>query len=198
MRSPFRRRRFDSAASLIGRAGMGFYARRGLGGLSPLGQAIATAEGANPVTNNPGNLELGNIGSGTWQAAGGQQITIFPTLDAGQAALENQINKIASGSSTAGYNPSMSIAQVGAIYSGSSNGNWANNVAAALGVTPDTNFASLASGGASIPASALSTPDDSSDLSSMDSLLGGSSASVSPWIIGGLAVAVLGVAWAAS
>ena len=217
MRSPFHRRRFDSAASLLGpmpashglslRGVGGFYSPTGLNGLSPLGQAIATAEGANSVTNNPGNLELGDIGYGTWQAAGGQQITIFPTLAAGQAALENQINKIASGTSTAGYNPSMSIAQVGTIYSGSSNGNWANNVASALGVTTDTNFASLAGGqvgsggsASSAPSPQPLTPDpNSSDLTDFSGLLGGSdSSSASAWLYAGLAAAALGIAWAIS
>ena len=212
MRSPFHRRRFDSAASLLGpmpashglslRGVGGFYSPTGLNGLSPLGQAIATAEGANSVTNNPGNLELGDIGYGTWQAAGGQQITIFPTLAAGQAALENQINKIASGTSTAGYNPSMSIAQVGALYSGSSNGNWANNVANALGVTTGTNFASLAgSAGSSAVPSTPALPSDSvpSDLTDFTDLLGGSdSSSNSPWVYAGIAVAALGIAWAIS
>ena len=209
MRSPFRRRKFDSPtrvnAGVFSSAGMGrlpFPISCGLGGLSPLGSAIATAEGANPVTNNPGNLEMGDIGYGTWQAAGGQQITIYPTLAAGQAALENQINLIASGTSTAGYSPSMSIAQVGALYSGSSNGNWANNVANALGVTTGTNLASLAgSAGSSAVPSTPALPSDSvpSDLTDFTDLLGGSdSSSNSPWVYAGIAVAALGIAWAIS
>jgi hypothetical protein len=216
MRSPFQRRKFDSPArvhaGIFSPAGLGALpfpvyrlpstVYRGLSGLSPLGSAIATAEGANPVTNNPGNLEMGDIGYGTWQAAGGQQITIYPTLVAGQAALENQINLIATGRSTAGYNPSMSIAQVGALYSGSPNGNWANNVANALGVTTDTNFASLAgSAGLSAAPSApvLATDGTSSDLSDLTDLLGGSdTGSISPWVYAGIAAGVLGLAYAFS
>ena len=153
MHSPFHRRKHDSAALVLA-PGLGMQAfgfpRRGLG-MSAVASAIAQAEGfgqpgAIPtIANNPGDLELGNIGSGVTIAAGGQQITNFPTLEAGEAALENQVNLIATGTSKAGYSPSMSIAQVGQLYSGGSS-NWANNVAAALGVDPSTNFASVVSG----------------------------------------------------
>ena len=150
MRSPFRRRKFDAAyrvlaAGMAGLCGFAGYSR-GLGALSPLGQAIAGAEGygqpgAVPtVANNPGDLELGEISVAEWTpAANGNEISNFPTADAGAAALENQINLIATGQSTAGYTPSMSIAQVGQLYSGGSS-NWANNVAKALGVSPSATF----------------------------------------------------------
>ncbi len=118
-------------------------------GQSALAQAIAQAEGANVAgsipskANNPGDLELGDIGYGTITAAGGQKITIFPTLEAGLAALENQISLFASGQSKAGYPAGATIEQVGAIYSGGSS-SWAQNVAAALGLSPQDSFAAAA------------------------------------------------------
>ena len=79
----------------------------------------------------------------TITAAGGQQITVFPTAEAGWAALEHQIDLIVSGQSKAGYTPDMSIAEVGQIYSGGSS-NWAANVASVLGTTPEASFAEQA------------------------------------------------------
>lgn len=183
---------------------MGLYIRRGMG-QSQLAQAIAAAEGygqpgAVPtIANNPGDLELGDIGGSVTQAAQGQQITNFPSADAGWAALENQINLIANGESTAGYTPAMSIAQVGQIYSGGSS-NWANNVANYLGVSPDTNFASMAGGsaaGAPVQSASVSVPDSSDGSTDLASLTG--TTGISPWIIAGAAaLAVAGLAYAAS
>ena len=121
-----------------------------LGGasISQLAAAITQAEtGGNIVGNNPGNLELGDIGYGVRTAAGGQQITIFPSMAAGQAALENQIQSIVNGSSL--YPAGASISQVADIYvsgkAGSGAGaNWAQNVANYLGVSPSDSFAAQA------------------------------------------------------
>lgn len=112
---------------------------------SALALAINKAEGNAPndvamTANNPGDLELGDIGNGT---IGGK--TIFASLDDGFEALENQINLIVTGQSKAGYTPDMSIAQVAQIWTGGDNPSaWANIVASELGVTPDTSFASVA------------------------------------------------------
>lgn len=115
---------------------LGYYTAN-LGFSTPqIAAAIATAEGAPASTNNPGDLELGDIGYGTFAAAGGNQITNFPDEASGESALENQINAMVSGSSSV-YSPSMTLSQAGLIYSGGSS-NWANNVGAALGVDPDT------------------------------------------------------------
>ena len=109
-------------------------------------QAIAQAEGFNvpgsiPQTaNNPGDLEVGDIGFGTL----GQGITKFGSLDDGWTALANQINIIVSGQSSY-YSPNATLAQVGATYSGG-DPNWANNVASVLGVSVNTPFASLTGG----------------------------------------------------
>lgn len=125
------------------RGRLGYYrCRLGQSSIATIAAAIAQAEGAgNPSAiparaNNPGDLELGDIGYGTLTAAGGNQITVFPSQAAGEAALEAQINKMVSGSSTV-YQPNMTISQAGAIYSGGSS-NWAQNVASYLGVDPDT------------------------------------------------------------
>ena len=156
MHSPFHRRRFDSPARLRVRRQAPGARRWGMGSIagapSPMASAIAAAEGFGSSTaiptiaNNPGDLELGDQGAGVTIAAGGQKITNFATLQDGWNALQNQINLISSGQSTAGYNPSMSISQVGALYSGDTSGAWANNVATNLGTSPDTNFAAAASG----------------------------------------------------
>jgi hypothetical protein len=131
---------------------------------SALADAIANAEGANVAgsiparANNPGDLELGDIGYGTITAAGGQKITVFPSLSAGMAALENQIALIASGQSKAGYPANGSIADVAAVYTGGSGSSWAQNVASALGLTPEASFSSAA--GLSGPVSSDASADD--------------------------------------
>lgn len=111
--------------------------------MSTLADAIAIAEGygqpgAIPTAaNNPGDLALGDIGYGTM----GQGITVFPTQQAGQAALDNQLSLIQSGGSQY-YSPNETISQMGNTWSGG-NPDWANNVASALGVSPNTPINSL-------------------------------------------------------
>ena len=164
-------------------------------GQSALANAIAQAEGANVSgsipnkANNPGDLELGDIGYGTIAAAGGQQITVFPSLSAGLAALENQISLIASGQSKAGYPQGATIAQVGAIYAGDTSGTWAQNVANALGLSPDTSFAAAAGLEGGSPAEAPSGAENAIavDLDTEASGLGLSSAA----LLGLAAAAVL-------
>jgi hypothetical protein len=166
----FPRWRFDSAADLL-RPGFGLRGfRRGLSAApSALATAISKAEGYGvpgtvpTVANNPGDLELGDIGYGVTVAAGGEKITNFPDAASGYAALESQINKIATGTSSAGYQPGWSISQVGNLYSGGSSA-WASNVASTLGVSPDTPFASVATG---VPAGG--SISDGSDVSLVDS-----------------------------
>src|SRR5579862_526367 len=100
---------------------------------SALALAIAQAEGFGiPGTkptrqNNPGDISSG----------GG--IATFPTVDAGWAALDNQLTLIANGASSY-YSPDMTLAQIGAVWA-NGDPNWASNVANALGVSPDTTFA---------------------------------------------------------
>ena len=113
--------------------------------MSSVANAIASAEGygipgAIPtLANNPGDLVLGNQGNGTL----GNGITVFSTPQAGFNALNNQINLITSGQSSV-YSPSETIAQIGNTWSGG-DPNWANNVAAGLGTTPNSTLPSSSS-----------------------------------------------------
>jgi len=166
--------------------------RQGLAGLF-LGQssptalmlAIANAEGFNvarsiPQTaNNPGDLELGDIGYGTL----GEGITVFGSIDDGWAALANQINLIVTGSSSH-YSPNATLAQVGQTWSGSSN--WANNVAAYLGVSVNTPFASLA--GETVAATPAASP-----AGAVIAATPTPQAIPTPWLMGAGAALVLGL-----
>ncbi len=163
----------------------------GQAAITPLMQAIAQAEGfyvagSIPQTaNNPGDLEVGDVGYGTL----GQGITVFGSVNDGWEALANQINLIVSGQSS-NYSPTETLAQVGATYSGG-DPNWANNVASILGVSVNTPFASLA-GGTVASTSAASTP---ADIASPLPTTGGFPTS---WLVGGAAAAVLVAAAALS
>lgn len=98
--------------------------------VNALANAIATAEGffvsgtIPQVQNNPGDIETGGV------------INTYPTAADGWNALYAQVQVMLYGGS-AYYNPSMTIAEVGQIYA-NGDSNWANNVAASLGVTTDT------------------------------------------------------------
>lgn len=122
--------------------------------MSTLADAIAKAEGfgvpgAIPtLANNPGDLALGDQGFGTM----GANITIFPTLQDGQTALESQVTAMLSGTSKY-YNPNETIAQVGQTYAGG-NTSWARNVANFFGVPQDATL-SEAIGGAALGASGM-------------------------------------------
>jgi hypothetical protein len=93
------------------------------------------------IANNPGDLELGDIGYGVTSAANGNKITNFPTVDAGIAALNNQTSKMVNGGSSV-YNPSMSISQASQLYTGNPNA-W-DGLATNLGVTPSSPLSSVA------------------------------------------------------
>ena len=99
-----------------------------------MANAIAQAEGFNVAgsiaqrNNNPGNI--------------GGASNSYATLDEGWNALYNQINLMFSGPSI--YSPSMTLAEVGNKYA-NGDPNWAINVAATLGVTPDTTLTDLES-----------------------------------------------------
>jgi hypothetical protein len=105
-------------------------------------QAIGRAEGFGipgkipTLANNRGDLVLGDIGHGT---LGSQKITVFATVEDGDAALAHEISLWINGASKY-YNSSMSWAQIGAIYAGPGTP-WAANVAAALGVDPNSTLA---------------------------------------------------------
>ena len=105
---------------------------------SPLANAIANAEGfgksdAVPTrANNPGDLEVGDVGYGTITAKGGQQITIFGNVGDGWARLNRQIDLIFSGRSRY-YKPDETLNDFGSTYSGGSP-SYGSNLANFLGV----------------------------------------------------------------
>jgi hypothetical protein len=130
-----------------------------LPGLSPLGNAIANAEGFNvpgsiPNTlNNPGDIQDSN-----------GNFLNFNTLTDGASYLQNMINGWFSGSSSL-YNPSMTLQQTANTYvNGNSNTqtqgstNWANNVAQALGLTPNSTLGQAQNANASTTANAAANP----------------------------------------
>ncbi len=99
-----------------------------------IARAIARAEGyfvpgslPNRL-NNPGSLKDPNTG----------KLRAFPTIEEGWAALKHQVARMLEGTS-AFYKPSMTIAQIAAIYTGGDKPDaWARIVASELGVSPDT------------------------------------------------------------
>ncbi len=109
-------------------------------------QAIARAEGfyvngsLPQRANNPGDLtDDGDVGYGT---LGGAHITVYASVDDGWAALRKKVTRMLAGHSRT-YPITLSLAQVGQLYA-NGDSNWANNVAAALGVSTDTTLADLA------------------------------------------------------
>jgi len=142
-----------------------------------LSNAIAQAEGygvsgALPtLANNPGDLKLGDQGLGTLQG-----ITIFPNAQAGQVALQNQVNSMLDGSSQY-YDPSMTLSDIGQTYA-NGDSNWAQNVANILGTDVNTPLGQIASSSTSSPVSAISSlassaSGASSALSSITSIFNG-------------------------
>ena len=115
---------------------------------SSFAKAISNAEGfGTPGTiptlaNNPGALELGDVGHGVMQAANGQQITIFGSAQEGWDALNNQINEIYTGKSKR-YSTPMTLERFGQIYSGGDTG-YGARLAASLGVAPKATLGQLA------------------------------------------------------
>ena len=113
-------------------------------------KAIAVAEGygkPGPTShaNNPGNItDDGDVGCGCVETHGrnGAKITIYPTPDAGWAALERKVGRILCGGSRV-YKLSMTIAELALKWSGDPN--WGINVAQCLQVSPSTTLADLVS-----------------------------------------------------
>jgi hypothetical protein len=117
--------------------------------ISKLSVAIADEEGfyvtgSVPArANNPGDLsDDKDIGNGVIHTAGpaGASITIYSNPADGWAALERKVRRMLSGASLV-YLLSMSIEEVGMKWSEDSN--WGKNVAAKLGVSPDTTLEQL-------------------------------------------------------
>lgn len=120
--------------------------------LNSLAQAIAQEEqglvngslNSNTVgmsANNPLNLEMGDIGYGTATAAGGQQLTIFASLQDGWDAATNMLNKDVSGNSSI-YSPNMTLQEYMNTFTGG-NQNAGNTVASILNVPSSTPISSF-------------------------------------------------------
>jgi hypothetical protein len=99
-----------------------------------LAMAIAHQEGYfSPLvnipqsSNNPGDIEIGDIGEGTRYGK-----TIFKNPVSGWLCLFEQIEKMVNGKSQY-YKPTMTFAQMGLIYSGGNN-QYARNICAFLGI----------------------------------------------------------------
>lgn len=86
--------------------------------------------------NNPLNLEMGDVGYGTVNAAQGQKLTVFATLQDGWNAALNMLNKDLSGNSTV-YQPTMTLQQYMQKFTGSNSANAGNTVASVMGVSPN-------------------------------------------------------------
>jgi hypothetical protein len=80
--------------------------------------------------NNPGDLELGDIGNGTING-----VTVYGSTSDGWNALYNEVYLILSGNSSI-YSPSMSISQIAASYTATQQAAWASNVSQTLGIDP--------------------------------------------------------------
>jgi len=125
-----------------------------------LADAIAFAEGyyvagsRAAVNNNPGNLTVDITGQGI--GTDGMFIKYANPTD-GFNALYKQVEMMIMGTS-AFYNPSMSIAEIAKRYASTTPDewiNWANNVAARLGVSPETTLNDLLISGGAIFASGV-------------------------------------------
>lgn len=110
-----------------------------------MAQAFAQAEGFGGTepdgitpniptqANNPGDLELGDIGYGQLQGK-----TIFPDVATGWSYLYHQCQLILDGTSSV-YNQTMSFLEVAVKYTGNDNAaSWAATVAQKLGITAST------------------------------------------------------------
>ena len=119
-----------------------------------IAQAVAVAEGYYApgdhdghslpyALNNPGALKKPARGSAalpTWKDTG---FVIFPEKETGWAALRHQLRAMLTGASQI-YDPSDTLTAVGAKYA-DGDSNWGRNVAASLGVPPDSTLANVAS-----------------------------------------------------
>jgi hypothetical protein len=122
--------------------------------MGTLASAIAQLENVNPSYNNPGAIS----GTGDTGTSFGQGIGIYSTLQAGQAALENQLSLIYSGSSP--YYPggsNMTLQQFGEVYA--PNQNYGNTLASILGIPSSTTLANIPSGVSGTSSTGVSASD---------------------------------------
>lgn len=120
--------------------------------IESLAQAIEREENVNPSYNNPGAITSGG------------SLVQFPSLEAGQTALQNQLQRAVSGQSPY-YNPNESLEQFEETYTGGDM-NAGTNVASFLGVPSTTPLSSFS---AQNNSTSMATPDTST--STLQSLL---------------------------
>ncbi len=96
------------------------------------------------ATNNPGDIKQTSNGSNNPNGypMTNTGIIIYPSPTEGYAALNHQLSLAVTEGSNSIYNPSMTIQQFGAMYSGG-DPNWAKNFAAQAGVSPTTTLGDL-------------------------------------------------------
>jgi len=122
---------FDDAGDLVTHDNVSYPSN-----LISFAKSIGQAEGygvagAIPTLyNNPGDLKIGDIGFGI----GPTGITKFDTPDHGWSALYKQLEKIADGTTRAGYTLDMSFSDMANKWA-EGDQNWANNVSAGLGTS---------------------------------------------------------------
>jgi hypothetical protein len=172
--------------------------------LETLAQAIQTQEGYFPgsvsyTDNNPGNLIYAGQPGAT---AGPNGFAVFDSYQDGLNALYNQLGLYAAGTCGACGGQPLTISQMTAIYAPAGQGSndpnaYADNLASALGVTPDTLLSDAIAG----TGSSSDDTDTNTDLSSLGDLTGSVTiAGVEIPTLGlyaGLAV-VLGALWLAT
>jgi hypothetical protein len=122
--------------------------------LDAIARAVAVAEGYYApgehdghslpyALNNPGALKKPALGAAalpTWKETG---VVMFPSKAMGWAALRHQVRAMLTGASRI-YDPSDTLTDVGIKYA-EGDANWGRNVAATLGVPPDSALANVAS-----------------------------------------------------
>lgn len=157
-----------------------------------IAQAIAFAEGANVLgarpdrNNNPGDLTRGDE-HGEVVAGYDGSFIVFASKQDGWQALYLKLANIAQNSS-ARYNSGMSWAQIGQIWAGG-DPNWAMNVAANLGVDPNSSLGDFVGSGGSYDAGApdvpvyASAPTPPTSSSTMTVLTVGAAAVGLAWLI---------------
>lgn len=141
--------------------------------ITTLGNAVATNEGFGVPgsvasdLHNPGNLNAGDVGGGV--STHGE--TNYPDDATGQAALNNQLNTIATGTNPK-YNAyaqslglqdssQLTLAQVGNLYA--EDPNWASKVSNISGIDQNATMAQIASG--QVSANNVSAPINNAVLS---------------------------------
>jgi hypothetical protein len=108
-------------------------------------RAIAKAEGfyvsgSRPARNhNPGNMTVDLTGKAVGRD---DSFVVYATDEDGWDNLRKQVWLMFSGGSSI-YGPFMTIAEVASLYTTTQRTEWANNVAAALGVSTDTQLSQL-------------------------------------------------------